>query len=75
MSYSKRLAPLFDEHNIPKLDRPALVRYFNRPNGIPRKLRPYFFGREHKRFLRACLTAVTAQFLDEAFHERARTAG
>ncbi|WP_437230132.1 hypothetical protein SH661x_001799 [Planctomicrobium sp. SH661] len=65
MNFAASLTPIFDHHHIPHSDRSALVRYFNRPNGIPQNLRAYFLSRKYHRFVRECLVAMTRQFVKE----------
>ena len=55
--------PIYNRHGIPANHRASLSRYFNRPNGIPRSLRPYFTDRKWSRFLRECSVALTRRFL------------
>ncbi len=56
---------IYEKHNVPQSDRVALTRYFNRPNGIPRKLWPYFL--DHKPMIDDCLKLITRNFLEKRY--------
>lgn len=76
-TYTKILKPIIERFDIPESDRSTLIRYFNatrggKTNGIPSRIHAYFFEQEHRRFLRACLKAMTQQFLDEVSRDPSR---